>query len=52
VTRDQFQKNLYAKRSDTDFRSDVLPLLRPGTVWDFDKAMDIVQNEIISRLPG
>ncbi len=52
VSRAQFEQNLEAKRSDARFVSDIEPLLRPGSNWDVDTAMDVVLAEFVSRLPG
>ncbi len=52
ATRAQFEQNLAEKRRSTDFREDMGPLLRPGTAWDFDIAMDFVLKHVIGTLPG
>lgn len=52
VTRAQFEANLYGKSSDSDFRGDLGPLLRPGIKWDFDAALAAVGTRIIEALPG
>lgn len=52
VSRAQFEENLAAKRKDSRFTSDIIPLLRPGTGWDVDSAMDTVLCELVSELPG
>ena len=52
VTRAQFEANLCGKAGDRDFRGDIQPLLRPGVVWDFEGALDLVHERLIQRLPG
>ena len=52
ASRAQVEKNLAAKRQDSRFVSDIEPLLRPGTAWDGDTAMNTVLTELVSRLPG
>lgn len=52
VTRAQVEENLSGKRKDPDFRDDVLPLLRPGLVWEADAAMDVVLTSLVAHLPG
>ncbi len=52
VTRALFEANLHEKARRRDFRGDIIPLLRPGTAWEFDSALDLVLSRIIQRLPG
>jgi len=52
VTRAQYEANLAEKRTRPDFRDDVSPLLRPGSSWDFDVAMDTILEELVALLPG
>ena len=52
VSRAEFEANLHEKRGASLFRSDMEPLLHPGTAWDLDVAMDAVLERIVSRLPG
>jgi predicted nucleotidyltransferase component of viral defense system len=52
VSRAQFEANLHAKRSDPSFRGDIEPLLRPGTSWDIDLAMDTVLERVVTGLGG
>lgn len=52
ISRAQFEKNLYNKRNDSDFRIDINPLLRTNIEWDFDEAMDIILNTLICVVPG
>ncbi len=52
VSRAQFEANLDGKRSDKSFRIDTYPLLRPGTDWNFDLAMDVVLENLVANLSG
>ena len=52
VTRAMFEANLSEKVASAAFRSDVLPLLRDGDVYDVDAAGDLVLDRLVSRLPG
>ena len=52
ISRAQFEENLHNKSKDRAFRNDISPLLRPDIEWDFDNAVEVVMNQIISRLDG
>jgi len=52
VSRAQFEANMDGKRGDRNFRTDTSPLLRPGTDWDFDLAMDSVLENLVANLSG
>lgn len=52
ITRAVFEANLQQKSQHRDFRNDMSPLLRPGLNWNFDEALDVVLNELVSQLPG
>ena len=52
VTRAEFEKNLSEKFKDTRFLEDIAPLLMKDSGWDFHKAADFVQNELLTLLPG
>lgn len=52
VSRSQFEANLAAKAESRDFQGDVAPLLRPGVDWDFTRALEVVRQELVARLPG
>jgi len=52
VSRAVFEENLAKKLTDSVFRADMTPLLRPGLSWDIDRAGDTVKKELITRLPG
>jgi len=49
VTKDQFLMNLSTKMADHSFRTDVEPLLVPGTEYNADEAFELVQ-ELIQNL--
>lgn len=52
VTRAMFEQNLHEKRARDVFRADLLPLLRPGLVWDAEAALTRVLGDLVARLPG
>lgn len=52
VTRAQFEANLHGKSSDSDFRDDIGPLLRPGVGWNFDTGLASIWTRIIEAFPG
>jgi predicted nucleotidyltransferase component of viral defense system len=52
ISRAQMEENLDAKRHDSRFVSDIVPLLRPGTPWEPEEAMALVLEQIVARLPG
>lgn len=50
--RAQFEANLAEKAGSPEFRGDIVPLLRPGTGWDFDEALAVVSERLVGRLTG
>ena len=52
VTRALFEKNMIEKVRVPDFINDVESLLPISIKWSFDEASELVQNHIISKLPG
>lgn len=52
VTRAEFEANLHAKGRDAAFRGDIHPLLRADIAWDFDAALEAVQENLVLLLPG
>ena len=52
VTRALFEQNLHDKRRQDVFRHDMIPLLRPGVVWDPEAALDRILADLVARLPG
>jgi len=51
IDRQAFTANLAAKLGDTSFREDVLPLLSGAHAYDPEQAAELVQRELLSRLP-
>jgi hypothetical protein len=51
VTRTQFELNLAEKMDDDVFLRDVPPLLRSGISYDPRRELELVQREIVSKLP-
>jgi uncharacterized protein (DUF736 family) len=51
VTRAQFEENLNAKLDDPQFNADITALLAEGYEWDADKAAEVVQSELLQRIP-
>ena len=45
-------QNLAGKSKMKDFREDIIPLLRPDLVWNYDLALEQVQTQIIQYLSG
>lgn len=52
ITRAQFEKNLYEKMEDTNFLSDISPLLASTISWDPKVAHECVTQHLICLLPG
>ena len=52
ITRALFEQNLAGKSKMKDFREDIIPLLRPDLVWNYDLALEQVQTQIIQYLSG
>jgi predicted nucleotidyltransferase component of viral defense system len=52
VSRAEFEMNLEAKRKDTAFLGDIMPLLPAGVVYDPVEALDQVLSRLIAKLPG
>jgi predicted nucleotidyltransferase component of viral defense system len=50
VTRKQFEENIAAKLADSNFHSDLGPLLASGYEWDLDAMSDKVKDSLISLL--
>ncbi len=45
-----FEQNLLLKKQHADFRSDMDPLLAGEVQWDFEKAISMVEQQIISKI--
>ncbi len=54
ISRAEFEKNLYCKRSDHDFSRDIFPLLSSEyhDSYRIEEAFEMVQKKLISRLAG
>ena len=52
ITRAMFEQGLFQKRSRSDFKYDIEPLLKPDLQWNFEEAFQMVEQEIIGYLPG
>ena len=54
ISRAQFEQNLYEKEASKTFLEDVPPLLSAEMVakWQSHKVLSLIQNKVISRLPG
>lgn len=52
ITRALFEKSLHGKIHHSDFRYDILDLIVEKDQWSFDKACELVKNNLISLLPG
>jgi len=52
VSRAEFEKNLYHKRLDPVFLSDITPLLKNPNAWDNTHAFKYILNNIVNHLPG
>ncbi len=52
VSRAELEQNLDSKQRDARFRADIVPLLRPGTAWEPDRAFEQVGKRLVALLPG
>ena len=52
ISRALFEQNLWEKKTDRQFISDIEPLLTAESDWDFERAFDDVMNRLIALLPG
>jgi len=52
VSRAEFEANMAEKAGMLEFRGDSVPLLRPGVPWNFEKALTVVLDRLVARLPG
>jgi predicted nucleotidyltransferase component of viral defense system len=48
ITREEYSRNLGEKMYDSGFLSDVLPLLRPGVIYDAAEAHCLVEEQLIA----
>ena len=51
IIRTMFEQNLVLKKQHADFRSDMDPLLTAEVHWNFEQAISLVEQEIISKIP-
>lgn len=52
ITRALFEQSLSFKKQHRDFQSDILPLLTSDVTWHFEKAISLVEQHYITKLPG
>lgn len=52
VTRALFEKNLYEKRRDQGFSTDMQYLIHPSINYVFDQACDFIESKLFEKLPG
>jgi predicted nucleotidyltransferase component of viral defense system len=52
ISRAQFEQNLHGKQNDPEFMNDISPLLNPSVEYDPVAAMKVVQDALISLMPG
>ncbi|MFA5844810.1 MAG: nucleotidyl transferase AbiEii/AbiGii toxin family protein [Coriobacteriia bacterium] len=52
ISRAEFEANMVGKLASSDFRVDVIPLLRDPAGYDVDAAASLVHDQLIARLPG
>ena len=52
VTRAQYEENMADKLRDSQFSSDIGPLLATGLSWDLHRDAETVLSGLVSLLPG
>lgn len=52
ITRAMFEKSMFVKKNHNDFMLDMEPLLTHELNWSFEKAVLLVEQDIISKIPG
>ena len=52
MSQAEFERNLAGKLEDLEFIEDVLPLMGPDVEYDASRAAVLVQERLVSRLPG
>ena len=52
VTRAQYEQNLHDKQSDPVFSGDIAPLLNASVTYDPAKALQLVRDVLVTRIPG
>lgn len=51
ISRKTFMDNMEQKSLNSDFREDITRLHPKGSTWNFDEAFELVQENVISKLP-
>jgi len=46
-SKKEFLKNIEAKMKDPEFLNDVETLLKPGEIYNSDRAFELIKNELI-----
>jgi hypothetical protein len=52
ITRAQYEQNLHGKQSNPAFADDITPLLNANVSYDPAKALQLVRDVLVSRIPG
>ena len=52
VTRAQYEQNLHDKQSDPVFTGDITPLLNASVTYDPARALQLVRDVLVTRIPG
>lgn len=52
VTRALFERNLYLKKMNKDFQSDISALLPANSTWNFEQALQMIEDVFIPNLKG
>jgi predicted nucleotidyltransferase component of viral defense system len=52
VSRAEFEKNLFEKEKEAEFMGDIAPLLSAAVQYDAAKAMTLVRQTLIEKIPG
>lgn len=52
ITRSLFEQSLHEKQLKADFQNDMNLLLPVNSEWNFTEGLKLVQEKLISRIPG
>lgn len=52
ITRAMFEKSLYEKRDDINFRNEMNNLITTNLAYDFDQAFELIMNQLLPKLEG
>ncbi len=52
VTRAMFEESIFKKLQNKEFTTDMSSLLAEEVNWNFEKGLQLVQEEIITKIPG